>query len=264
MKGRMIYSFLALCILLPLTVLIVWSFTARWPWPALFPQHFSLRGIQDILRQPQRLLQVVTSSLVISIGVAILSVIIAILTTRAVIMGEGLLNRLVHITLSLPFVIPVTVFATGIHQKMLEWGWANTIAGLILVHLIYSTPYASYLVLDAYESIGLKLEEQAWLLGANPWQAFRQISLPQLLPILSTALGMSFIVSFSQYFLTLMIGGGKIQTLAMVIFPYLQANDRTVASVYGLLFLLVTLLVMGLFSLLSFYQQRRYGKIYYF
>ena len=61
---------------------------------------------------------------------------------------------------------------------------------------------------------------------------------------------MSYILSFSQYFLTLLIGGGAVKTLALTMFPYLASGDRTIASAYGVVFMVATLAVFLLFEVL--------------
>ncbi|MGX7108078.1 ABC transporter permease [Facklamia miroungae] len=264
MRFKIFRLFVLIAILLPIVILLVWAFAARWPWPQLLPQFFSLRGIESLISQPDHLIKLILSSTLISSLVAILSCIIALMTARAFVISKGHLKRVIVLSISLPFLIPIIVFATGIHQKMLEWGLANTTTGIILVHLVYSLPYASYLIIDAYQAVGIKLEEQAWLLGADKWGAFRKIVFPQLLPVLSTSLAISFVVSFSQYFLTLMIGGGQVQTLSIIIYPYLQRNDRTIASVYAIFFLIVTFLVMGLFNRLTKHYQKKYEKVEFY
>ncbi|MCR8968564.1 ABC transporter permease [Facklamia sp. 7083-14-GEN3] len=261
MYRKAVNILILITILIPIAILMIWAFSARWPWPQVFPRNFSLRGFENLMRQPNQLLTLILSSVFISSCVAMLSCMIALMTARAMVMAKGFFKNFIQLTIALPFLIPVIVFATGIHQKMIEWGWANKLCGVIFVHLIYSLPYASYLVIDAYHAVGLHLEEQAWILGANKWKAFWKITFPLLLPVLATSLAMSFIVSFSQYFLTLMIGGGKIQTLSVIIYPYLQRNDRTIASIYALFFLIISFLVMGLFSWFSKYYQRKYEKV---
>ena len=63
---------------------------------------------------------------------------------------------------------------------------------------------------DGTRAIGVKLEEQARVLGAGALQAFFKVTLPNLFPVMLSAFSMAFVVSFSQYFLTLMIGGGNL------------------------------------------------------
>ncbi len=70
-----------------------------------------------------------------------------------------------------------------------------------------------------------------------------------------SSLSMCYIMSFSQYFLTLLVGGGKVQTFVLVLFPYLSGGDRTIACAYSLVFLVVTFAVFFVFELLL----RRFG-----
>lgn len=264
MKGKLLNFFIGLIILAPILLMGIWTVTARWPWPDLWPQAFSFRGIEDIWRQGGRLRRSICTSIFISLVTAFLATAFSLASARALLDASDFLKRMIRLTLSFPFLIPVTVLATGIHQKMIQWGLSNSIPGIIMVHLIYSLPYSAYLIHDAYQAIGVRLEEQAWLLGANRWQAFINVSLPQLIPVLFTSFSMAYIVSFSQYFLTLMIGGGKVQTLSILMFPYLQANDRTIASNYSMLFLIITLIVLAIFQLAIKLYQRRYQAVKYY
>jgi putative spermidine/putrescine transport system permease protein len=68
---------------------------------------------------------------------------------------------------------------------------------------------------------------------------------------------MAFIVSFSQYFITMLIGGGRVVTFAMMLFPYVSSGDRTMAAAWSLVFVLASLLVFVLFDWLV----RRYYKL---
>ena len=39
-------------------------------------------------------------------------------------------------------------------------------------------------------------------------------------------MSMGFVLSYSQYFTTLMVGGGRVKTIALVLVPYIQSGDR--------------------------------------
>ena len=103
---------------------------------------------------------------------------------------------------------------------------------------------------DVTEAAGTRLEEQARVLGAGPFSTLVHVQLPLLLPGVLSASAMSYILSFSQYFLTLLIGGGAVKTLALTMFPYLASGDRTIASAYGVVFMVATLAVVLLFEVL--------------
>ena len=134
----------------------------------------------------------------------------------------------------------------GIQVTFIKAGLSGTVPGVIIVHLICSLPYAVTLLQDGTRAVGMGLEEQARVLGAGPWRAFFKVTLPSLFPVMLSAFSMSFIVSFSQYFLTLMIGGGSVRTFAVVMVPYLTSGERNFASVYSLIFLTTMTIVFGL------------------
>lgn len=265
MRYKWINYLLAIIILLPICILILWSFAARWPWPDLFIESWTLRGFNEIWGRNQNFTGLLFSSVLLSLLVASLSVIIGLLTSRAYLHLESkVAKRIVYAIISTPFLVPALVFSMGIHQSMIRSGLANSFVGVMIAHLIYSLPYASYLILEAHQTFAFKYEEQALLLGASPSQAFFKVSFPLLLPVFSSSFALAYVVSFSQYFITLLLGGGQVHTFAIVMFPYLQNNDRTIASNYALLFLLTTLIIFFIFERLAVYFQRKYQKSSYY
>ena len=106
-------------------------------------------------------------------------------------------------------------------------------------------------MIEGTEAVGNKLEEQARVLGAGPWKAFFKVTFPMLMPVMLASMSMSYIVSFSQYFITLLIGGGSVKTFAIVMVPYMQGGDRNIASIYSMIFLGITLIVFAIFEGIS-------------
>lgn len=246
---NVILILLLLMVVLPVLSLLPWAFTQRWPWPEFFPGELSLRGIQSIAQNPQ-LPKLMLSSTGISLLVALLSVLVAIATARALVIHKIWGREGIYFLALLPFLVPSTVFAMGIQVWFLKTKIGGTVTGVVIAHLIYALPYATVLLMDGTRVFGRKLEEQAQVLGASNWQGFWRVSLPNLAPAILAAMSMSFILSFSQYFLTLLIGGGRVQTFSIVMVPYLQSGDRSIASVYSLIFLGISLLVFALMELL--------------
>ncbi len=237
-----------LIIILPVCVMLIWTFSERCAWPDIFPQVFSLRAVNEILGRSAALTKLFLSSIMISIVVAFLSVAIGTMTARALVLYEFYGKNLIYFFVVLPFMVPATVFAMGIQITFIKMGLNNTVPGVIIAHLICSLPYAVRLMMDGQAAVGNRLEEQARVLGASSWQAFVRVSLPILAPVILSSFSMAYIVSFSQYFLTLLIGGGQIKTFAIVMVPYLQSGDRNIACVYSVIFLGITLAVFGIFE----------------
>ncbi len=244
--SKFLLGLFVLSIVIPVLLLLVWVFTERWAWPSLLPQVFSTRAIQEILGRKGQLAGLFLSSVMISLTVAALSVVIALMTARALTFYEFRGKNLLYFCAILPFMVPATVFAMGVQVTFIKMGLNNTIRGVVIAHLICSLPYAVRLMMDGTAAVGSELEEQARVLGATSWQAFFKITFPMLVPVMLSSFSMAYIVSFSQYFLTLLIGGGQVKTFTIVMVPYLQGGDRNIASVYSALFLGITLVIFGL------------------
>lgn len=240
-----------LCILLPVLVMCVWIFTERWAWPDLLPQVFSTRALNQIFGRKEELLVVFASSILISTAVGILSILVGLVTSRALVCYEFFGKRIMYFFTILPFMVPATVFAMGVQVTFIKMGLNNRIFGVILAHLVCSLPYAIRLIMDGMEALGTGYEEQARVLGATPWKAFCKVTMPVLTPVLVSAMSMSYIVSFSQYFITLLIGGGAVKTFSIVMVPFLQSGDRNIACVYSALFLGVTMVMFVLFETIA-------------
>lgn len=230
-------------VLFPLLILLIWSFTGLWPWPHLFPETFSFRAINELFGGYSSALKVLVSSVILSAAVAFLAISVSIPAARAIVFYDFWGRDLVKFIVLMPVIVPATAFAMGIDVLFMRIGLSDTVAAVILVHIILCLPYTVRIMTEVTEATGDKLEVQARVLGASPFKAFTNITLPIALPGIISSACMAFIVSFSQYFITLLIGGGNVITYAMFMFPYIQSGDRTIASAYSVLFILSTLIV---------------------
>lgn len=261
-RTEMLSLFAATLILVPIFTLVIWVFTERWAWPDIFPQTLSFRAIREVLGRKTQLLGIAGSSILISTIVGVLSIVIGTMTARALTFYQFVGRRWVSFFTVLPFLVPATVFAMGIQMTFIKLGLNNSVAGVVIAHLICSLPYAVRLIADGMEGVGRGLEEQARVLGASSGTAFARVTLPILAPVIVSALCMSYVVSFSQYFLTLLIGGGQVKTFTIVMVPYLQGGNRNIASVYSMLFLGITLMIFAVFEKIAMRWSRNSGEFY--
>ena len=247
--ARALVALQALCVLGPVAIIVVWAFTASWPWPSLLPETLSARGVEELFGPAQRLTDVLGTSVGIALATAVLTTTVAALAGRALSRYRFAGREVFRFAVLTPFLIPATVFAMGVQVAFIRAGLAGTVAGVVVSHVIVALPYASLIMVDAMEAAGSRLEEQARLCGAGSARTWATV----ILPVAS----MSYILSFSQYFITLLVGAGRVKTLALVMFPYLAGGDRTIASAYGVVFLAATLIVFLLFEVLLRKQASR-------
>ena len=245
------------CIFLPMAVVLLWSVTERWPWPLMLPESYSLRTVKELFFGSAKLSQILFSSISLAMLVAVLGTVVGIMTARATELHRFPGKKLISMCSLLPLLVPGTVFAMGIQITLIKLGLSDTLTGVVIVHLIAAAPYCITIMTDVTRAVGDKLEQQAMVLGAGPFRAFFQVTLPSLLPGILSSVSMGFILSYSQYFTTLMVGGGRVKTIALVLVPYIQSGDRALSSVYSVTFVGSALLIFFLFEGIIHYTQKR-------
>ena len=253
--ARALVALQALCVLGPVAIIVVWAFTASWPWPSLLPETFSARGIEELFGPAQRAGEVLGASVGIALATAALTTAVATLAGRALSHYRFFGREALRFAVLLPFLIPATVFAMGVQVALIR-GLAGTVAGVVLAHSIVAPAPCAPIMADAME-VRLPARGAGEGVRCRRRESVAHVILPMLSPSLLSAASMSYILSFSQYFLTLLVGSGKVKTLALVMFPYLASGDRTIASAYGVVFIAATLAVFLLFEVLLRKQTAR-------
>ena len=248
---RIILIITAVVIFLPVIVILIWTVAERWPWPSLLPESYTLRTVNELLFGSSSLLEILFSSIWLATLVAVLGTVIALMTARATEIYRIPGRRLISSAAFLPLTVPGPVFAMGIQVTLIRMHLNDTIPGVVIVHLVAALPYCITIMMDITAAAGNSLEEQAAVLGAGPVRAFFDVTLPQLLPGVLSSACMAYIISYSQYFTTLLAGGGKIKTLALVMVPYIQSGDRALASIYAAVFVGSAILVFFIFEVIS-------------
>ncbi|ERI93821.1 ABC transporter, permease protein [Clostridiales bacterium oral taxon 876 str. F0540] len=234
--------------LLPIAILLLWSISGKWNWPNILPQNYNLRAYRYILENGNQLLKVVFFSIGLSLSVTFITILFSIPAAKALGTFNFIGKRLVEILILTPLIIPSITIATGIHIFFIRLGLADTLLGVIIIHLFPCLPYGVRMLKNVYEVIGNSYEIQARVLGASRLKTFLNITLPLLMPAIISASNLIFVVSFSQYLLTLIIGGGKIMTLAVIMFPFIQDGDQTMAGALSIVFISVSFVFLIIFE----------------
>jgi putative spermidine/putrescine transport system permease protein len=97
---------------------------------------------------------------------------------------------------------------------------------------------------SVFANYGTALEDTARTLGASPVQTFIHITVPGIFPGLLVATMFTFLISWGQYITTVLIGGGRIITLPMVLFPFIAGSNEATAAAISLVFVAPAIIVL--------------------
>lgn len=229
---------------LPFAPLFLWAFAGEWRFPDLLPTQWSLRGISYLVEPGGRVLGATLNSLLIGVSVALASVVIGMPAGMALGGYEWRFKGVVIFFILLPILVPPLASTMGLHLTFIRLGLADTALGVFLVHLVPTVPYTAIILTSIFAERTGELEEAARTLGAGPWQTFVHVTLPEVAPGVAVAGLFAFLISWSQYILTLLIGGGSVVTLPMLLFSAASGNDPVITSALAVVFALPAVLAL--------------------
>jgi len=148
----------------------------------------------------------------------------------------------------------------GLIKNGINWLGEPTLAmiAVIFADVWKTTPFISILLLAGLQSISPDLYEAHAIDGATPWQSFRQITLPLLLPQILIALLFRFAQAFGIFDLIAVMTGGGPGGATEVVSLYIYATVmRYLDFGYGAALVVVTfLLLVAAVAIASFFLNK--------
>jgi putative spermidine/putrescine transport system permease protein len=228
----------------PLILFIIYAFSTRWFFPQPFPVEWTsaafLRSLNDA-----RILSGLGDSLVIALVVSLLSLVLGFPAARVLGLRQFRGRQIAWLVLFLPTVAPPLAIGMGLNVLFLQIGLAGSFPGVIFAHLIPTLPYVIFTLAGGFARFDENFEFQALVLGASQARTFFMITLPMIAPSLVVAALFSFLISWSQYLLTLLIGSGRILTLPILLFSAASGGNPVTIATISLIFLSPPVLVIA-------------------
>jgi putative spermidine/putrescine transport system permease protein len=235
---------LAIGLLLPFVPLLVWAGSGQWRYPGVVPQRGSGRGLRLLVDPASDIPQGLLTSLLLGVTVSVIACAVGLCAGRALGLYTFRGKRAVQFLLLAPAIVPGLAVTLGIQVFFLRYRLAGTLPGVVLVQLLPTIPYVTLVLGSAFANFETGYEEQARTLGAGPLRTFWHVTLPVLRPSLIVAAFFAFLISWSEYILTLLIGGGTVKTLPLLLFAYIGSSDQNVAAALALLVVLPPFLLV--------------------
>ncbi len=222
----------ALAILLGLAGLGVWSVAGFWGFPDLWPDQLTLRSWT---RFATALYGPVTETALIAGTATLIALVLTIGCLEAEYRHGLRPGRQSLWLIYLPLLIPQVAFLPGLQILLLQTGAGSGRVAVIFAHLVFVLPYVFLSLSAPFRAWDVRIGTVAKALGAGPDRVLWSVRLPMLLAPVLTAAAVGFSVSVGQYLPTLLIGGGRVQTLTTEALALASGGDRRAVGVLGLL-----------------------------
>ncbi|MEM7347810.1 MAG: ABC transporter permease [Chloroflexota bacterium] len=231
-------------ILAPIIPQVIWSFAFRWFFPDLLPSSWSFESWEYVFTDTSRVGEGLVNSFNIAIVTSLLAIVVGLPASRALALYQFRGKAVIEWLIMVPIIVPTLVVTMGIHIMFIRYRLTDTFMGVVLIHLIPCIPYMVLVMSSVFANYGTALEDTARTLGANRWQTFWYITLPAIFPGLLVATMFTFLISWGQYVTTLLVGGGRIITLPLVLFPFISSPDHATAAAISLVFVAPAIFVL--------------------
>ena len=232
--------------LVPLIPLAIWSFARGWRFPDLLPAGWSGRAWSYAFSDTSGVLDSMGVTIWIAVCVTGIATVIGIPAGRALGLHQFRGKGLVQAVILTPLIVPPLTVALGLQGVFIGLGLTGSIWGVILVHLIPVLPYVILIMTGIFANFDPRYEVQARSLGAGRAQVFYHVTLPALAPGVMVAMLMGFLISWSQYLLTLMIGGGRVMTLPLALFNFASSGRNDITGAIAVIYILPALAILAL------------------
>jgi multiple sugar transport system permease protein len=172
--------------------------------PHLIPSQPTFANYTDAVEH-NGLLHAAWNSLKVSTLTAILTTLVALPAAYVLARQRGLISKLGLGWILLSQMFPLILIIIPLFLVLRDFHLVNTHEGLVLVYLVWTLPFALWMLQSYVRGIPRDLEEAAMVDGASRLTILRTIVAPLLMPgIVVTAL-FAFVTAWNEFFLALVL-----------------------------------------------------------
>lgn len=171
---------------------------------AFWPQQFSLENFGIVLGQLKFTANIANSVLVAG-STTLIAIVISSLGAYGVIRFFPRVGKVITRVLITTYMFPPILLAVPYAIIMGKIGLMNSRAGLVLVYLSLTVPYAMWLLVGFFKTVPLEIEEAAMIDGANKMQTFVRVVLPIVAPGIVAVAIYTFINVWNEFLYSLIL-----------------------------------------------------------
>lgn len=227
-----VYGFLYL----PLAVVVVFSFNdseLNAEWVGFTTQWYSK------LLSDEDMLQAAANSLFIAVVSALVATILG--TMAGLAMHRYRIRVLPFLTLT-PVAMPEILLGVSLllfFRQVLDLTLGMT--SIVIAHITFCIGFVSIIVRSRLSGMDESIFEAARDLGASPWQTFRLVTLPLIMPGVVAGALMAFTLSIDDFVITFFTAGVGVKTLPLQIYTMIKTAVTPEVNAVSTLLMLLTL-----------------------
>ena len=158
-----------------------------------------------------------------------------------------------------PLMVPEIVTAVAlliVFSRFKIWTGYSGIGYVMLAHTAFCIPFAYLPIRARLENMDLTLERAAADLYATPWDSFRRVTLPLLVPGIIAGFMLAFVISLDDVVITEFVKSAGQETLPTYMLGQLRRKVTPEVNAIATAFLMLSFLLVTLFYIINHRKQK--------
>tara|TARA_R110000751_G_scaffold68660_3_gene139722 strand:+ start:964 stop:1785 length:822 start_codon:yes stop_codon:yes gene_type:complete len=234
-------SILVLWVLVPIALLMLNSVSTPEQitgWPKTLTPALSFETL-DFFWHYQGVISALGNSLLAAVFTMVIAIVLGApagyALARFVFPGMNAYRMIIILSRAFPMPLLAVIF--------IQVGIDDSILGLAMVHATLALPFAVLITSSLFMGIPVELEEAAWLMGCNRWQAFRRVVLPLAAPGITASAVFAFVISWNEVFASAILTVEN-RTLTAFLVQSLSESPAEIKYAGGLILVVPALLFL--------------------
>ncbi|HEY8027248.1 MAG TPA: ABC transporter permease [Burkholderiaceae bacterium] len=160
-------------------------------------------------------------------------------------------SRVLQILVLTPIAIPEILMGVSLLLFFVMLNMTLGLVSITLAHIAFCIGFVAIVVRSRLSGMDESLTEAARDCGATPWQAFRLVTLPLIMPGVIAGALMAFTLSIDDFVITFFTAGANASTLPLQIYSMIKIAVTPEVNAVSTLLMGLTLLLIVIASKLS-------------
>ncbi|MBU3113699.1 carbohydrate ABC transporter permease [Clostridium lacusfryxellense] len=207
----------------PFYIAIVYAFKSRVETsksPIAFPSSLYLENFKEAIKLPNYL-HTFMNSIIVVIFVVLLVVITCSMAAYIIVRKNNKFYNAFYYIFQLSILLPFPAIMFPLYVLLKDLGLINTLTGLIISQTGILIGFYTFLYAGFIKTVPIELEEAARIDGCSRFRTFFQIVFPLLKPITMTIVILSFLASWNDFIVAMVVAQKPIvRTLPLLQFYF--------------------------------------------
>ncbi|WP_298329195.1 carbohydrate ABC transporter permease [Haloactinopolyspora sp.] len=192
--------------------------------PTIIPENPTLENFRVAFEQ-QPIARALLNTVVVAGTSALITVVLSIPAAYVMARYRSAVSRLTMLWVLLSQLFPFILVIIPLFLVLRNAGLYDTQLGLIIVYVVWSMPFALWMLRSYVSGIPVELEEAAAIDGAGKLRALREVVAPLLVPGVVAAAMFAFVSAWNEFlFALVLLRTPELQTISLTLVKFIGAD----------------------------------------